>query len=923
MMVRRMVCLAVVWVLGGSLAAAQEPAIEVVGWWRMDAPIGEKLGGKTLANAAGDKQRDAVGHTWEGGSLTAFHELPGRYIYDPLTGRAYENVSSIRLVTGKQRDGAGQSDYLEVAGPADKLQPGSFTIEGFLMIGGAIDKWHTLLALKDPRFAHPHAWSLDTESLKGDKKLRYGGHKAPKGLWGVYDKNPSVTQAGWHHVAYVFDQTGDKPRARLYWDGQLVSEASPAAPAYTNSQRLYIGGAPGLAGWNGFLDEVRLTASALTPEQFLQASDTPGKPQGRPTPVALGLRLEPLKPLAEPIRLDLPPPVVGPAQVHVPEDAGLINVKTQYNAKGDGMTDDTAAIRQAVAENVGKHRTLYFPPGVYVLSEPIDWRGNNGEFNAFLTWQGAGMGRTFLYLRDEAAPFGSASQPRALTRPGSIPGRGSQADGGGNRAHNNYILDMTFVIGKGNPGAIGVDFNASNTGAMENVRIVALGEALEGLRLKRQVGPLLIKNVEVHGFDVGVRLGGDLYGSTLHNIHLAGQKKLGLLNEGHLVALQGLSSRNSVPAVCTKGEKGNFANAGLLVLVDAVLQGGRGEASAIEAESAVMIRNVKAEGYGAAVSRAGKAVVSDNRVDEHVWPAPVTLASAPARTLNLPAGDWPDAADRAQDQWCNVGQFLSDEQKKTDASEAIQKAIDSGASVVYFPPGSCRIAKPVIVRGNVRRIVGYQSWLLGPAEQGQGQGLIVFENTRPVTFERFNLKQIKLEVRTGQGVAVRHIIGLSGVTLTHDRAAVFSENTVGGAIALRAGQSWSARQLNIETKGPPAMVENRGGTFWALGYKTEMGNTVLRATEGGKAEILGGLWYPAQGVKDPKLAAIEVDHADVSVSLADLAKWVQGQYPVEVRHTRDGQTDELTRDKLPVRWGLSGLVSLLRASPGNPPNGKF
>lgn len=49
----------------------------------------------------------------------------------------------------------------------------------------------------------------------------------------------------------------------------------------------------------------------------------------------------------------------------------LINVQS-YGAKGDGVTDDTNAIKSAVSDCVAKGGTLYFPPGKYVVSSIID-----------------------------------------------------------------------------------------------------------------------------------------------------------------------------------------------------------------------------------------------------------------------------------------------------------------------------------------------------------------------------------------------------------------------------------------------------------------------------------------------------------------------------------------------------------------------
>lgn len=908
-----MVCMALT---GSALAASDGP--EVIGWWRMEASIGQAMAGQVIPNAAGDADRFAgVGHTWDGGMLRAYHELPGRYVYDPISGQAHENRSSIRFATSNQTDGRGRSDYIEIDQGIGRLQPASFTIEGFMKFEGGIDKWHEIIVLREPDRPHPHAWSLSTENLKGARKLRYGGHKAPRGYWGSFQDTPSVTQPGWHHFAYVFESTADGNKARLYWDGQLQSESSPASPAYAPTQRLYLGGAPGAAGWSGYLDEVRLTAAALTPEQFLQASDTPGKPEAPATPIALGLRAEAPKPLDQPVRLDdLPRPRVGPAAVDVPEDAGLVNVKTDYGAKGDGMTDDTAAIRQAVVATVGRHQTLYFPPGVYVVSEPIEWRNAKGEFHAFLTWQGAGMGRTFIYLRDGSVGFGAAETPEAITRPGSIPGMGgaNPVTGAGNRAHNNYIMDMTFVVGRDNPGAIGVDFNASNTGAMENVRIIALDQAAEGLRLTRAVGCLLIKNLEVHGFDVGVRLGGDLYGSTLTNLHLQGQTRVGLLNEGHTVALQGLHSVNAVPAVRSLGRTGSFTDAGLMVLIDSHLTGGAGEHAAIENDTSIVARNVRTAGYGAALRQGEQTAVAGSEIDEYVWPEPITRFDAPPRTLGLPVTAPPAVPDIGVDQWVNVGDFGAQSGREEDQAPAIQRAIDSGAKVLYFPRGTYWLMSPIVVRGRVERMIGYQSWFRTPGDKVGEEALVRFENDRPVSFERFNLRPMLFEIATDAPVAFRHVMGLPEARLSHDQATVFSENTVGGRIALRAGQSWRAWQLNIEKGGPPAMIENHGGTFWVLGYKTEIGNTVLRTIDGGRSEVLGGLWYPAQGVKNPDLAAIEIENASVSVSLADLCKG-GGQYQVEIREKRGSQTREVRRSDLPRRWGLSGSLSLYRSTP--------
>lgn len=569
-----------------------------------------------------------------------------------------------------------------------------------------------------------------------------------------------------------------------------------------------------------------------------------------------------------------------------PQDANMVNVK-QYGAKGDGITDDTAAIRFAVKDNLNRHRTLFFPAGTYLVSDIIEWKRNNGVFYAFLTWQGEGIGKTIIKLQDHAPRFQDPAQPRPITRPGSIDFRGK---GGGNKAHNNYIFDMTFDVGQGNPGAIGVDFTASNTGAMENVEIISQdGQGFAGLDLTREVGPCLIKNVTVKGFDVGILGGAMLIHVTLEDIHLEGQNVAGIKNTDLVMAIRHLTSNNSVPAVIN-----NRGWNGPLVLIDSELRGGNPQVAAIESQSNIVVRNVKTSGYKTAIKYNGE-FIPGAEVEEFVSEQPLSLFESPAKTLNLPIEETPVFVDKNLHNWVSVAKYGAIADDNLDDSEAIQQAIDSGQTTIYFPQGKYKITKPIVVRNQVRHLIGFYSIL--ESEPNSTTALFRFENRKyPVIFEKFNLFNSGiLENATAQPVVVRHTIGPEFRTIA-DNGTWFVEDVVTNNVSLQGNQRMYARQLNCESPDPEAFLHNDGGLIWILGYKTEFGKTVSTTLNGGSTEILGGLFYPAQGVNNPDTPLIVNQNSSVSAIYREVA--FGPTYKIHIQETRDRDTKTVERDAL-------------------------
>ena len=147
----------------------------------------------------------------------------------------------------------------------------------------------------------------------------------------------------------------------------------------------------------------------------------------------------------------------------------------------------------------------------------------------------------------------------------------------------NALRDITISTGHNHPLATGVQFNASNQGGVFNVTIKSedkshIGKIGLDMAHTDEIGPLLVRNLTVDGFDLGIRTAYQTASQTFENIELRNQRKFGWQNSfSQQVFVRNFTSENSVTAIINKQLGGGDPGQRKFILLGANLNG-HGEA---------------------------------------------------------------------------------------------------------------------------------------------------------------------------------------------------------------------------------------------------------------------------------------------------------------------------------------------------------
>lgn len=617
--------------------------------------------------------------------------------------------------------------------------------------------------------------------------------------------------------------------------------------------------------------------------------------------------------------------------ISFPADFGVVDVTQEpYNADNTGATESTASIQKAVNDHHPMGRILYFPKGTYLVSDQIRW--GNTRWNRGPMLQGESRSETVIRLQDNAPAFQNPKKPRGVFWTG---------DGSADNFINE-IRNLTIETGSGNPGACGVQFMCNNNGGIFDVTIRSedrLGVTGIDMAYTDMIGPLLIKNVRIEGFDFGIRCGKTINSMTFEHIELVGQKRVGLLNAGQCISVRDLVVKGASPAFLQlSGE--SFT----------VLDGGRfesdrgGEQAAVNIQAGnAYLRNIDASGHAKTLDDAARNHAQETGPVTEYATLPAFVLPDGAETMppltvkETPEVEWGDIS-----KWANVMEFGADPRDDVDDTVAIQKAIDSGAKTVYFPypfkprEQAYRIAGTVVVRGSVERLIGSHNTVIviGQAEtdkdltpgfelgNGDSPALVIerlffrdnfktnarplfqHKGKQPVVFR--NLKNWCRYATYYQGFDKAGDVFFEDVAIGWPYTNKDSE--YGPSLHFAKGQTVWARQLDPEM--PKTKILNDGGSLWVLGLKTERSGTLIHTRNGGRTELLGGMAYSLAKEKNMPMFIVENSQACLSIGESSFRN---KPFKVLLEARQGATTQHIGRDDVPHR-GQGSVLPLCRVN---------
>lgn len=501
------------------------------------------------------------------------------------------------------------------------------------------------------------------------------------------------------------------------------------------------------------------------------------------------------------------------------------------NLVGDCVTDNSLAFRLLLSQN-GTRRSdtsnggatplyLYFPPGCYATSQPLTIYGN--------TWTlwGEGPQRSYIRLLPNSPAFntGAATQffsPQSVLK---------------NENFREYIYNLGFNIGPGNPDAIPFTTIQNNSGAVRNVQIWADDSNCPyAINFTREYpGPMLFKDVAVYGCKMAYSAGQGEYSITFENFTTEAQTTTVLDNRYIKTSIRHWLSDNTVQALHVYG--GVVAN--VAVLDSEILNGGSSTTGiVVDKGCALYLKNLISTGYSPTEidAGAGTPVIRTGNIGQ-AWTGSAQSLFNYAQTpdsLHLAVQETPAPNDPPVSQWTRLSNIVANWPAQI---------LNSASATVYAPAGlyTATGSMQIPVPDEINHLEFYQSKF--DTSSPQIVLTIAGSSNRPLIVDGCLYDSCQI-VHTGSRAIVLRDTTLHGYSAQDGAGDLYIEDSILGGMPanFKPFQHIWARQLNLE-QNKTSKFNCSGCKIWILGYKTEETTPSIVLTNRAQAEVFGFFFY--------------------------------------------------------------------------------
>ncbi len=596
-----------------------------------------------------------------------------------------------------------------------------------------------------------------------------------------------------------------------------------------------------------------------------------------------------------------------------PKDPSVLNAKTDFGARGDGKTDDTEALQKALEASSGldpkfrvKSNALFLPNGVYRVTKTLVVKSAIGPW-----LYGESRDGVVIKLDDGVKDVSCVLR----THPNE---KGPTSADWFMRNLRHFTIDVG-----NNPETDGIRYYATNTGCLQDVRVIGKGKVGVNASFLDQSGPNLVQDVLIDGFETGI-LSQWIWSETLSRITIRNCRKVGLSVSANVVAVEDLTVENTPLAIENNVPNDWYHWGGMIALVGGKLRGGDPKGPAIKNSFGLYARNITSAGFGQVLlSSTERGQVAGNRIEEYVsFPGKKLFEDAPEKSLNLPIKREPTVVwENDPKNWLCAEDYGAVAGDNQDDSDAIERAFAAAAkqkkTVVYFrgcggnDPNWFTLSHPIRVPKPVRMVLGLGWARLLREKDG---GFVVDDASAPLVkfqnIDAFGGPNIFLTNSSLKNVLLAESCGITAIG--QGGGDIFLTDVAGQVELQKSGQSCWARQLNPEGDSDQGLVQNNGGLLWCLGVKHEGRGVRFATRNGGKTEVLGLFNYGGYKDESDTRPLFEISEGAFSVAALREIAFNQQTAFTKVQELRGGQKrvlDKKTEDGW-IGWSLfSGFHS--------------